>query len=308
MNTARWLTFGLLVWVCVATPAQSYHFDIDPDRSYTDGYVQIRLWTSGSFRGDFDTERNPKGTRTKAGTEGEFAGVENGAVLAKPYFEFHNSSVLKSRGTFDLTVDAENGKAILNSYKVERLAAGRLLLNAQCALNNEPFRTDGPPAIFKPDLAAFGTGQAELNRLTITQRPGPRIGTAVDLGNGWYRVSVTFMADVQIDIINFDQEGPMTFTMAASLVGNFQKTSDGAYFGYPKGQGGDNLTREVDLPLEDFPVLLPAGVDPEGNRQKARVRLLANVGKVSLAINGIREMNAVGKPIPISFSGPVPPH
>lgn len=292
------------IWLAIAVfsastaQAQTYRFDIDPVRTFTDGYLQVRYWTVGQFRGDWDAEKSPTGTRTIKGLEGPYTASSNDPIDASPVWDFFKTAVFRTDGVFDLEVDLETGKATVDGYRVERLADGPLTLNARCEPNNEPFRTLVPTAVVSNPIAAFNQGTMVLDRVRVAQKPGKRIGTVTPLSDGWYRVSVTFMADVLIDVLDLGQSKPLEFVMAASLVGDFRKTEKGAEFAYIRGQGGDNLTRDVEVPLEEFSCLM--AVDQE---QKARVRLKSNIKRVSLQINGIRQFSAVGEVV----VPPVPP-
>ena len=270
--------------------AQSYRFDIDPERSYTDGYLQIKYWTSGTFKGDFDAEKSPTGTRTLLGADGPTGDTTNDAVSASPVWDFFRTAVFRTDGFFDLSVDLASGKATVENYRVERLADGPTNVSGRMELNNEPFRTLVPPATLANAIPIFSQGTMVLDRLRISQRPGPRTGTVTPMEDGWYRVSVTFMADVLIDVLELGQSKPLEFLMAASLVGDFRKTGDGAEFAYVRGQGGDNLTRDVNINLEEYPCLIL--VDKE---QRARVKVQSTIKRVSLQINGIRQFGAVGE-------------
>ena len=53
--------------------AQSYKFRIDPERTFTQGSLQIQMELSGRFWGDYDAKSNPQGSRTKAGIAGAFS-------------------------------------------------------------------------------------------------------------------------------------------------------------------------------------------------------------------------------------------
>lgn len=295
-----WFLFG----VTSSALAQNYRFDIDRERTFTDGYLQIRYWTTGQIQGDFDADQVPKGSRTLRGLDGAATPSANDEISVSPIWDFFRSAVFRTDGVFELNVDTATGKATVENYQVERLADGPVNVNARCTLNNEPFRTLAPAASVGEALAPFELQPMVLDRLRITQKPGKRVGTVTPMEDGWYRVSVTFMADVLIDVLELGQSKPLEFVMAASLVGDFRKTRDGAEFAYVRGQGGDNLTRDVNTPLEEFSLLVP--IDKE---QKARVRMKGNaIKRVSFQINGLRQMQAFGEEVaPPQPPAKVPP-
>jgi len=266
---------GLLAIVFVSSPAQVYKFVIDPQKTFTQGTIEIKFEMSGSFLGDFEPTKNPNGTRTKPGLAGDFGPLENNPVLARSFWSLSDSSDLHTGGSFQLGVDLANRKATLTSYVVERLAAGPMRLNATYRLNTELFRTLAPESIWGIETSPTGSMPVQLDRMKISQKAGSKEGTVTPLADGWYRVSVNFMADAQVDVLDFDQPGPLNFPVAASLVGNFRLTPKGATFGYPKGRANPKLhTANCYLPT------------------------LPLIDKFSLKINGLRQLSATGTLVP----------
>jgi len=290
----RRLSTVLLAAVLVGTAfsqAPKYRFQIDPNRTYTDGNAKILLWTEGGFRGDFDAGRNPGGSRTAPGKSAEPQADLNAMVAAKPVWEIGYWGVLRSKGTFDLEVDLETQQVSLSNYVLDRVLNDPLTFRGACLLNNEEFQSFGPPADYGPQLQKFSVGAVRLDQFKIVQKPGARQGTVYSLQDGVYRVSVTFMADVILDAPELCQPQPLSFTLACSLVGDLRLGEAGATLSYPKGTGGDNLARDASFALDDFPAYLPG---PDGER--LRVKFRSAVTRFGLSINGEREFFAVGKP------------
>ena len=272
---------------------QTYQFSIDPERTFTEGVLDLQFFMSGSFRGDYEANKNPGGSRTLPGHTDSENPLGNAPVLSRSKWTLSEATDFHTIGTFQLAVDWGIRKAQLSSYSIERLASAPLSLRAQYVFETEPFRSVSPDSWWKGEEPAMGTTRMQLDRIKIRQKPGPREGALVPLEDGWYRVSVNFMAEVEVDILDFDQLGPLTFTVAASLVGNLRQTSEGAVFGYPKGKGGDNWARSANVPLDDFPVVLNLN-DGKG----VRVRYLPNIDSFAFKLNGLRQFHASGTPVP----------
>ncbi|MBS1721568.1 MAG: hypothetical protein JSS66_01025 [Armatimonadetes bacterium] len=289
---ARNILFAVAIGVSSFAQAQRYHFSIDPETTFTRGAVEIRLATEGKLFGDFDPTNNPNGSRTATGLQGDIGPTLNTAIQANSTLCFRSRLPVRTSGTFDLAVDLDNKTASLSNYVVERITDSPLVMDGTCTLNAAPFRLASPELKFEATPPPFSIGSMELASIRIRQRQGVRTGPITMTTDGYYRISITFMADVQMDILDLRQSGPVTFPLACSLVGNFMPDSENAIFGYPMAEGGDNLSRKVDIPLEDFPLDLPVS-----DKDSVRVRLQPTVKEISFAINGMRQFRAKGTPM-----------
>ena len=97
------------------------------------------------------------------------------------------------------------------------------------------------------------------------------------------------MAEIQFDVKEFGQAVPITFDAPYSLAGVLKINGTGATFGYPRGQGGENLSRQVDIPLRPFPFLVPTDGLP------ASLIMSTSVKRLALKINGVRQFHAVAR-------------
>lgn len=280
------LTLALLT----ANVAPAFHFEIDPERTFTNGRLQLQFWTSGQLVGDFDSKVNPKGTQTVPGNV--VSPGENRPVVARTVWSMETQTDFHTVGSFDLTLDEEQKQVAISNYRAERLAEGPLVLDSTYWLDAAPFRSLQPDSGWAFDGSGGIRSRVNLDRLRITQVPGSRSGSLTLLGDGWYRVSVNFMATVKVDVLEFDQSGPLEFTMAASLVGNVKWGDRAAEFGYPIGQGGDNWSRQVRVPMEDFALDIQ-----NATGETARFRLFQTVDKFAMKIQGRRQFSARGSRI-----------
>lgn len=264
-----------------------FHFEIDPERTFTNGNLQLQFWTSGQLIGDYDERANPKGTRTAGGST--IPTGQNVPVLAKTTWVMDTQTDFHTTGGFDLELDLDNQAVSVTNYRAERLAEGPLTLESTYWLDTAPFRTSAPDASWSFEGRTGFRSKVNLDRLRITQVPGARKGKLTPLGDGWYRASVNFMAAVDVDVLELDQSGPLTFVMPVSLVGNVKWGDRAAEFGYPQGQGADNWSRDVRVPLEDFNLDIR-----HTSGEPARFKLWQTVDKFALKIQGRRQFSARG--------------
>ena len=207
----------------IAQPSQSFAFRFDPNNTWTNGTVRFWLFTNGFIRGNYDPVNNPNGTQTKLGVGSVFGPNQNDNISSVPFFEIGHAAVIRTGGSFHLTVDTQAKTVELSDYVADRVPLENLSLNATVALNNLAFVTKAPTWQFPAYLAPQNLGMVTVDKFTITQKAGTRMGAIALLTNGDYRVSLNFMADVQLNVVQFGQSVPMTFTVPYSLVGKAKR-------------------------------------------------------------------------------------
>ena len=289
MNLKRMSTMFLVaIAAASARPAQEFNFNIDPAKTWTNGYARLRLWTDGTIVGNYDPVKNLLGTRTKVGA-GPFLNLtQNDPVPVMPFFEMGHAALVRTSGTFHLSVNTTNMTATLTNYNSNRVPQSNLFLSSTVALNNDVFRTANPDAVYSANVPPQQLGTLQVDRFTVTQRAGARTGSMVRLNDGSYRVVINFMADARIRVAEFGQFEPMSFPVAYSLVGNLKINGMSATFGYPPGDGGESVLRDVDVTLPAFPIQLGAGITVKGS-----YLMNTTVKTVGIQIIGTRQMAAV---------------
>jgi hypothetical protein len=277
-------TVALLIAVFGAKAnAQTFNLTIDPAKTYTDGSAVFRLYSHGTLVGNYQSLGNPGGTRTKPGLLGSFDLTENVPVAIQPFIQFGGNKKLNTSGGFALVLDLPNNKVRLMGYDVNRLANGPLPLGATIALNNEAFRTRNPTLVVPDHLPAVRMGAVTVDTLRVHQKALSNNGLLVPLGGGRYRLVVTFMADVQMNVSQFGQTQPVVFSVPYSLVGTLTVTAGRATLAYGPGQGGENVTIDLNYPLDPFALQLQVA---PGTAPGFVFDLTLH--RISLAVNGIR--------------------
>ncbi|MBS1713712.1 MAG: hypothetical protein JST30_05180 [Armatimonadetes bacterium] len=267
--------------------AQDLRFEIDPAKTWTDGTTRVQFWSRGSFQGLFDAVKRPFGTQTKVGDDG-WGVSENDPVPAAPYLELGHAALVRTAGTFRLVVDTTRLTATLSDYRADRIPDRQgIRLSATVALNNAAFKTIKPTGDFADHLRPLNLGLVTVDTFTIAQKTGSRTSTMVPLGGGDYLVAVTFMATARLGVKEFGQTLPFTFDVPCSLVGKLHIGPRSATFGHPRGQGGENVTRDVDIPVRSLPFFVL-----NGQRLPASLLLDARVGKIGISVNGVRSFQA----------------
>ncbi len=278
----------LMAITCLGLP-QSYHFKFDPERSFTKGNLRIEFKTIGTFTGTYDPVSNPEGAYVSP--LNELIKPVNGDywIPCQPVWEWSKSGTLTTAGSFDLQVDLGARKAQVTHYQAERISLGPTEVFSKCIFNNEACKFSNPNLAIEPNQMATALNRVTLDRIRVTQAPGFRSGPITELSDGWMRVSIPFMAQVLLDPLDFGQSKPIVVPMAVSLVGDFKITDQGPIFAYIVGEGGDNWTREVDMTLEQQ-------IANYSTKENANIGLRLNtvLKRVTLNINGIRQLYAVG--------------
>ena len=164
-------------------------------------------------------------------------------------------------------------------------------MSASMAMNNVVFRTANPNALYPANMAPQSMGTVHLDMLSITQKPGARVGTMTLMADGSYRVVVNFMANLKVRVTEFGQATPLTFTVPYSLVGYLRANGTSATFGYTKGFGGESFVRDVSVAIPTFPLQLKAGV-----AANASVNVTTTVKTLGIQISGVRQMVASTSP------------
>ena len=273
--------------VCAMSQAgQDFAFTFDPANTWTDGTTRIQIFSSGRFKGTFDPFSNPLGTQTKFGP-GIFGLTENDSIPASPYFELGHAALVRTSGTFDLNLDRATLKATLSNYVASRAPVNGLKQNATIALNNSAFRTLKPTHSFSANLAPLRLGLVTVDELKITQKLGSRTSSIVPLGGGNFAVAIGFMAEIEIVVREFGQTIPIRFDAPYSLVGLLHVDGNRATFGYGRGRGGDNISRQVNFALQPFPFVVPNGI-----QLPASFKMTTTINRIGLQINGVRKMLA----------------
>lgn len=274
-----------IVTAC-AQGAETYQFIFDPAKTFTDGTVRLQFFSHGTFSGTFAPLSNPLGTQTKLGS-GSFGLLENDDIPALPYLELGHAALVRTSGSFQLVFDKGTMTASLSSYNVDRLPDNPMKLNATIALNNAMFQTQKPSGTFKDHLSPLNFGVVTVNGFKVRQQPGSRTATVVPLGINDFAIVATFMAEYELNVEEFGQHFPLTFQAPSSLVGFLHTAGSTATFGYPKGQGGENLSRDVSMALQPLPFFVF-----NASNIPASLMLTATVHKIGIQINGVRQMSA----------------
>jgi len=230
---------------------------------------------------------NPNGTRTKPGLFGTFGLTENVAVAVFPFLQLAGDKDLHSSGTFTLSLNKTNHTAQLSGYSVDRIANGSFPIGTTIALNNEAFRTKNPTFAFPANLPAVRLGALSVTKLQVTQIAASNNGLLIDISPGNMRVIVSFMAKVEMTVLQFGQSSPITFNVPYSLVGNLTTNGNVTTFGYGPGTGGENVSIDVNRPLDEFPLQLNIT-----QQLTPGFKFNLTIKKVKIAINGTRKFLA----------------
>lgn len=280
------LSLLVIVPSAYAMAAQNFAFSIDPTKTWTDGYARVLIYTNGSFKGTYVPVTNVSGTQTKAGP-GSFSLNDNDSILASPFLELGRAALVRTSGTFNLSVDTAALTATLTTYVANRVPTNSLKLSATVALNNEMFQSLKPSFSFPSHLAPQSLGMVTIDEFKVKQHEGARTASIVPLGGGKYSVAISFMAEVEMNVQEFGQSIPVKFNTPYSLVGTLQVNGTAATFGFGPGRGGENFSRAVNIQLQPFPFFIP-----NGSGTPASLIMSTTVTRIGLQVNGVRKMFA----------------
>lgn len=158
--------------IVAAAHAESdrYDFQFNPYRSGLDAELAWTVGTAGTLIGNWDSEQNPEGTRTKPGLFGRFGDDENLPVDITLDFAVGGDLHSATAGTFRLRANRHRNIVRIARLQADLLASGPITIAAELTLMTDNFRTRNPDSFYLGDFPiTLPLGEISLDSLTIVQ-------------------------------------------------------------------------------------------------------------------------------------------
>lgn len=286
-----------VIHVSIATAGGEsiYDFALNAPPSGFQADIDLSINTAGTLIGDWTSDTNPTGTRTKPGLIGPFGSDENLPVDVSLATGLSGSPNSQSSGGFRMTFNPALGVVTMSNYSVNLLASGPTSLPITITLETDAFRTRNPTALWLGGVPiTVPIGEAELSTLATTQ-VGDAIGVLTPIAGNRYSFAIPLLAtlDASVSVLGnaFEIPGvpaPLLFEGEVELLG------DSAHLTSVRELVIDE-TQDPQQTLPQFPLDVPTYLPPGDT---AHFLMDLTLGEIGLSVDGTLTTDATGVRIP----------
>ncbi|MFN0128811.1 MAG: hypothetical protein ACKV19_19240 [Verrucomicrobiales bacterium] len=293
--------FSRLFLVLVAWPAEAmaatFAFSLTPEGTRLTGNIGITAAATGSLLGDYESETNPSGTRTKPGLFGSFGSTENVAVPVDLIPGLNGPVNSVPGGAFQLQLNAEAGTVVLSGLTLDLLPGGPLTIPSTVTLEYNTFRTRSPSSLFIGGFPlSVPLGENQLTALAAAQI-GSAAGEATPAGINLWDFSISTLLLISGSFEGLLGAAPLPpIPVPYTLNGQIRVDGDGESAHVTASSGFDfSNSTDLGLDLPALPFGLPTLLPPGGT---AIVVLDLSLSSLSAELSSTLSIAAPGRVIP----------
>ncbi len=209
----RCVFISLAICSTTATGQLIYDFAMNPSTTGLDADLDVSLSTTGTLVGNWDTDTNPEGTRTRPGLFGPFPDDANDPVPADLGLSLAGSPQSATTGEFTMSLEPQLGAFTLSNYSANLLSNGPATAKVSISVEYDSFRTRNPSSTYIGGFPIeLPIGDASIVELIVTQVDVPTAGTLIPSGKDQYDFTTVVPVELtgEIDFLGNNVALPAT--------------------------------------------------------------------------------------------------